>query len=605
MIPRFWLGNDWTGLANQIAVLAGSDPVKGTECDALQRADSILIRNIPLWLSERTIYAPIFDTLNEQLRKCEDVILLLGFWYHNVIPPDTGWRRFGGHFVTLSGVNTGFQSIAISDPAFDNAEIGQPGFICHLDPFPHIGNPLVHDNPANVSKDVFQVANSPSPGGVVGLPLYWDRRDTAMYRFAGQNFRAAHLPNQGPVPPPGTPVFTEIEQAIIISPADSVENDTVHSSKAYEIENNRGGILAFAKDFGRSYNSGLYYGSFILGQNQTNLNCDYGGVLPTFIPTQHILVNSFDLEGKAGIYTIEQLTTRFRHRFLPLEITKYAFGFWVPLGGTQDCEQVIEDVFVIENTGDSTIHCLEKALWLDYDVGSYATNLTDFDKQHQSIWMWDAASGQDSFVFGMTKKPAVVGDKAITGWAVSQARWVYNYRYLDSLKYIMHLGWGGDSLQKQEDKSILIADTCFDLAPGQMHVEKWLKWGYKGPIAPGGDWKWRHFLYHVLHQEGFYRGDVTWDGKLSVADIIYLISFLFRGGPPPIEFTDQGDVNCDNKTSVSDIVYLVNYLFKGGLAPIDKNRFLSNSPFVDPAHKALAVRNPGLFSEPDWKDLGK
>jgi hypothetical protein len=117
---------------------------------------------------------------------------------------------------------------------------------------------------------------------------------------------------------------------------------------------------------------------------------------------------------------------------------------------------------------------------------------------------------------------------------------------------------------------------------------------------------WRHFLFNILHQEGFYRGDVNKDGNLNISDVIYMINYLFKGGPKPIEFTSQLDVNCDGETNVSDVIYTINYLFKGGLAPIDKNRFFLESPYVDQAHKdAYINRAPGLFGDPDWKDLGK
>jgi len=218
--------------------------------------------------------------------------------------------------------------------------------------------------------------------------------------------------------------------------------------------------------------------------------------------------------------------------------------------------------------------------------------------------MWDAAA--DTIVFGMTKKPAIVGDKAITGWGVSNPRWVYYNEYQDSLKYLMHLGWGADEAIPN-DKSLLIADTCFDLAPGAMHVEKWIKWGYHGPIAAGGDVAWRKFLYNVLHQEGYYRGDVNKDGKFLAADIIYAVNYTFKGGPKAIEFADQGDVNGDGSIlGAADIIYMVNYQFKGGPAPIDKNRFLADpNNFVDPAHRALGVRNPGLYGDNAWKNLGQ
>src|SRR3990170_1882191 len=88
VIPRFWApgpGFDWTILAAQIAALAGTDPITGTECDRLFQADQTLVQTIPLWLKEQNVYSPDFAKLDDELRACEDVILLLGFWYED--PP--------------------------------------------------------------------------------------------------------------------------------------------------------------------------------------------------------------------------------------------------------------------------------------------------------------------------------------------------------------------------------------------------------------------------------------------------------------------------------------------------------------------------------------
>ncbi|MDP2960810.1 MAG: dockerin type I domain-containing protein, partial [candidate division Zixibacteria bacterium] len=65
----------------------------------------------------------------------------------------------------------------------------------------------------------------------------------------------------------------------------------------------------------------------------------------------------------------------------------------------------------------------------------------------------------------------------------------------------------------------------------------------------------------------FLRGDVNADKKLTVSDVIYLINYLFKGGPAPMPIKTSGDVNCDGQVTVSDVVYLINYLFKGGPAP--------------------------------------
>lgn len=63
------------------------------------------------------------------------------------------------------------------------------------------------------------------------------------------------------------------------------------------------------------------------------------------------------------------------------------------------------------------------------------------------------------------------------------------------------------------------------------------------------------------------RGDVNGDGELSVSDVIYLINYLFKGGPSPVGGVLVGDANCDTNVTVSDVIYLINYLFKGGPPP--------------------------------------
>ena len=66
---------------------------------------------------------------------------------------------------------------------------------------------------------------------------------------------------------------------------------------------------------------------------------------------------------------------------------------------------------------------------------------------------------------------------------------------------------------------------------------------------------------------GFYLlGDVVLDGVVNLGDVIYLINYLYRGGPGPLpEWT--GDVTSDGVTNIGDVVYLVNYLFRGGPPP--------------------------------------
>jgi hypothetical protein len=62
------------------------------------------------------------------------------------------------------------------------------------------------------------------------------------------------------------------------------------------------------------------------------------------------------------------------------------------------------------------------------------------------------------------------------------------------------------------------------------------------------------------------RGDVNADGLIDIADVVYLINYLFIDGPPP-DPLEAGDANCDGVVDIADVVYLINYLFTEGPSP--------------------------------------
>ncbi|MGB2697304.1 MAG: dockerin type I repeat-containing protein [Candidatus Zixiibacteriota bacterium] len=67
-------------------------------------------------------------------------------------------------------------------------------------------------------------------------------------------------------------------------------------------------------------------------------------------------------------------------------------------------------------------------------------------------------------------------------------------------------------------------------------------------------------------QEPCYRGDANGDLEITIADVVYIINYLFKSGDPP-EPLANGDVDCVKGVTITDAVYLVNYQFKSGDAP--------------------------------------
>jgi hypothetical protein len=62
------------------------------------------------------------------------------------------------------------------------------------------------------------------------------------------------------------------------------------------------------------------------------------------------------------------------------------------------------------------------------------------------------------------------------------------------------------------------------------------------------------------------RGDVSPNGMVNIADIVYLLNYIWVNGPnsDPICL---GDVNRDGSVDVLDVAYLTSYLFEYGTPP--------------------------------------
>jgi|RhiMethySRZTD1v2_1073278.scaffolds.fasta_scaffold78449_4 hypothetical protein len=64
----------------------------------------------------------------------------------------------------------------------------------------------------------------------------------------------------------------------------------------------------------------------------------------------------------------------------------------------------------------------------------------------------------------------------------------------------------------------------------------------------------------------FVRGDTNNDGKVNIADCVFLLNYLFTGGSKTACY-EVGDVNDDKGQDISDAVYLLVFLFQGGATP--------------------------------------
>lgn len=72
--------------------------------------------------------------------------------------------------------------------------------------------------------------------------------------------------------------------------------------------------------------------------------------------------------------------------------------------------------------------------------------------------------------------------------------------------------------------------------------------------------------FRLKCESDYLPGDANASGALDIDDIIYLIGYIFQGGPAPNPI-ETGDNNCSDAVDVDDIVYLIAYIFQGGPSP--------------------------------------
>lgn len=72
----------------------------------------------------------------------------------------------------------------------------------------------------------------------------------------------------------------------------------------------------------------------------------------------------------------------------------------------------------------------------------------------------------------------------------------------------------------------------------------------------------------ILRIVSAYCGDVNGSSAVDIDDVVYLVAYIFSGGPAPTPL-ESGDADCSGDVDIDDVVYLIGYIFTGGNAPCD------------------------------------
>ncbi|MCK4857965.1 MAG: hypothetical protein KAT58_08360, partial [candidate division Zixibacteria bacterium] len=70
----------------------------------------------------------------------------------------------------------------------------------------------------------------------------------------------------------------------------------------------------------------------------------------------------------------------------------------------------------------------------------------------------------------------------------------------------------------------------------------------------------------VITVSEFIRGDVNGDQFINIADITFLLAYIFAGGPAPVPLL-AADADSSGSVNIADASYLIAYIFAGGPPP--------------------------------------
>lgn len=122
---------------------------------------------------------------------------------------------------------------------------------------------------------------------------------------------------------------------------------------------------------------------------------------------------------------------------------------------------------------------------------------------------------------------------------------------------------------------LTLSQFCYELNSGWVSlatapvdsVEFFYQYSDKQDLAVS-NWDGANYIFAdtLTHPHPPVAGDADGNGIINISDAVFLIGYIFAGGPAPNPLS-SGDADCNAIVNISDAVYLILYIFSGGPAP--------------------------------------
>jgi len=193
--------------------------------------------------------------------------------------------------------------------------------------------------------------------------------------------------------------------------------------------------------------------------------------------------------------------------------------------------------------------------WLDADGWGYSHIVTpNLDSRWGDMTCYDMAVGlvTEQNIDEIGRDTIMMGSAGMLHCCPSgplEHMYSYNFRMRSS--------------EDPEDLRTICIDSCFVPPAGPFVFYDYTGNAYPPQVLwPNGGRCWPVKLFPYLC------GDANFDGAVNVGDVVFIIGFVFTGGPTPDPYC-QADANGSHPVDVGDAVYLINYIFKSGSPPME------------------------------------
>jgi hypothetical protein len=236
----------------------------------------------------------------------------------------------------------------------------------------------------------------------------------------------------------------------------------------------------------------------------------------------------------------------------------------------------------------ATINNVTVAYAVDFDVPSdtASDNESGFDEDRTMVWQKGAYTAPNN-----TRYAGIVGldetDPAPGGFVQDNPTTVYPLGTYENdtvwNRIQAQVGFSAFSDSITDLNSIMILDRGLTIQPRPFVFYCWVilvyqpKNGSLAGLQQQADRGVKFMCQHGILPPNHPRcltcttcGDANSDGAIGIADAVFIIQFIFAGGPSPADcnyFRGKGDANGDGVVGIADAVYIIQYIFAGGPAP--------------------------------------